>query len=319
MKKVIDCIYENRGLEKSALICGEKKLTYAQLWEKSLVMSKRLEKFSCERIALHFANSLEYVISYFAILLSGKTVIPIGYSLGEAEVAEIVRNTGATVIITDKELDMEGIGKIYLKCDYSDEDFAIEIDRLMHEKSFGALKQDDGSLFSFPAYYAVAGDYGRYEYALITGKNQIVYVALGGWKNTKKIPSEYLPRNYNAKAHEKDQAHYYSAYDEYANGTGRIDYSRKKDQTMPKYYYVKTSEDSFFLLRTEKNASGKEEIARCVFGRKGDANNMEENEIDELKALTGKEFTAVKETDGVINISYVVDGHEETIKYASKN
>jgi|GEM_PF-4290390 len=211
------------------------------------------------------------------------------------------------------------IGKIYLKCDYSDEDFAIEIDRLMHEKSFGALKQDDGSLFSFPAYYAVAGDYGRYEYALITGKNQIVYVALGGWKNTKKIPSEYLPRNYNAKAHEKDQAHYYSAYDEYANGTGRIDYSRKKDQTMPKYYYVKTSEDSFFLLRTEKNASGKEEIARCVFGRKGNANNMEENEIDELKALTGKEFTAVKETDGVINISYVVDGHEETTKYASKN
>ncbi len=112
MKKVIDCIYENRGLEKSALICGEKKLTYAQLWEKSLVMSKRLEKFSCERIALHFANSLEYVISYFAILLSGKTVIPIGYSLGEAEVAEIVRNTGATVIMTDKELDMEGIERV---------------------------------------------------------------------------------------------------------------------------------------------------------------------------------------------------------------
>ena len=112
MKRVIDCIYDNKNLDKIALICGEEKLSYARLWEKSLLMSKRLERFSSRRIALLFPNSIEYVISYFAILLCGKTVVPIGYSLGESEVAEIVRNTEATVIVTDREINIEGVERV---------------------------------------------------------------------------------------------------------------------------------------------------------------------------------------------------------------
>ena len=204
------------------------------------------------------------------------------------------------------------MAKIFLECTYSEEEFTAEIDRLMHEQVYGGILKDDGSRFPYPAYYAIADTRGDYEYALITGENRIAYIALLGWENTRKIPDEYLPLNYNPHIGEKDRSTYYSAYDEYPTGYGRSTYTRFPEQAAEAYYYRKTGNDTFFLIRTEKNGDDKEIISRCIAGKKAqNSYDLIETEPEETKTLAGLEFESVDAVDGEIRIIVRKDGREE--------
>ena len=70
----------------------------------------------------------------------------------------------------------------YLTCVYDMETYQKEIDRLEHtSKTYGDKKKellrDEKKKFQYPAYIAVENAGYKYEYALLTGKNQITYIS----------------------------------------------------------------------------------------------------------------------------------------------
>ncbi|MBO4863991.1 MAG: acyl--CoA ligase [Eubacterium sp.] len=98
--KIIDCLYENRGLDKTAVRFGSDSISYKELWNKSLAYSEKIKRLNTQNVAILLPNSIDYFISYYSILLGGKTVVPIGYYLGQNEVQEILNETGACLITT---------------------------------------------------------------------------------------------------------------------------------------------------------------------------------------------------------------------------
>ena len=98
--------------------------------------------------------------------------------------------------------------EVYLKCQYSDEDYKSEIDRLNSvEKTYTTyddrkktLIYDDSERFTHPAYIAIDHNDYSYEYAMDLGDNSIAYIYVA-FKNSedslKKIPKEYLPSDYD--------------------------------------------------------------------------------------------------------------------------
>ena len=98
--------------------------------------------------------------------------------------------------------------EVYLKCTYSDEDYAEEIDRLKNsvftlEGEHGEVRKklefEGAGRFAYPVYKAIDGDNSSYEYVMDLGENRIAYIYTS-FKNTpgslKKIPKEYLPDDY---------------------------------------------------------------------------------------------------------------------------
>jgi len=67
-----------------AIIHGNQRMTYAELNNLAHKLSEKLLKTNLEngdRIALWCENSIQYVVSYFAILNAGFVVVPVDTSL----------------------------------------------------------------------------------------------------------------------------------------------------------------------------------------------------------------------------------------------
>ncbi len=98
--------------------------------------------------------------------------------------------------------------EVYLKCTYSDEDYAKEIDRLKnsvytlegeHGEVSAMLEFEEAGRFEYPVYKAIDCDNYSYEYAMDLGENGVAYIYTS-FKHTpeslKKIPKKYLPDDY---------------------------------------------------------------------------------------------------------------------------
>lgn len=97
--------------------------------------------------------------------------------------------------------------EVYLKCQYSDEDYQSEIERLSqssqtytkYDDREKRLIYDNSDRFAHPAYIAIDHNDFSYEYAMDLGDNSIAYIYVAyktSEKSLKKIPKEYLPADY---------------------------------------------------------------------------------------------------------------------------
>lgn len=122
-KKIADCIFENRLSDEVAVVCKDISVTYKELWKQSVIFANKLKKYNSEYIAVHLANSIEYIVAYFSILICGKKVVPIGKALGEDEVYGILKKIGSDVLVTNDEISFENIKceKCVLENDLDDE------------------------------------------------------------------------------------------------------------------------------------------------------------------------------------------------------
>lgn len=134
--------------------------------------------------------------------------------------------------------------EVYLKCQYSESDYASELLRLQNTvKSFKGYKNtnslifDDSDRFSHPVYLAIDHHAYSYEYAMDLGDNTIAYIYTS-WKKTldkiDTIPKEYLPKDFEESL-TSDKAAFFAEgnYDIYEapnpsgpQHTGAIDYTR---------------------------------------------------------------------------------------------
>ena len=95
--------------------------------------------------------------------------------------------------------------EVFLRCTYSDADFAAELERLEGAKKvteYGEkqLMRDEEGRFSFPAYIAILDQSNRAEYALITGDREITYVYYCFRKpgSFRAVPDDCLPEPFQA-------------------------------------------------------------------------------------------------------------------------
>ena len=104
----LDCAHEHAG--KPAIFWGDHEITYAELMEQAQAVASRLQNdFGVrpgDRVALWLKNCPEFVPAVFGILLAGGVVVTVNNFLKPAEVAYIINDCSADVLITGAELTL---------------------------------------------------------------------------------------------------------------------------------------------------------------------------------------------------------------------
>ncbi|MGN6334193.1 MAG: long-chain-fatty-acid--CoA ligase [Motilibacteraceae bacterium] len=91
-----------RAPHKTALVMGEQRLPYAQLWEEARRVGARLHERGIEpgdRVALIAPNVPDFVRSYYGILAAGAVVVPVPTLLNGDEAAYLVGHSGARAVL----------------------------------------------------------------------------------------------------------------------------------------------------------------------------------------------------------------------------
>ncbi|GAA1998029.1 long-chain fatty acid--CoA ligase [Catenulispora subtropica] len=91
-----------RRPDKTALVEGERRLTFAQLWQQVLKQAAALVDLGVkpgDPVALMCPNTTEFPRAYYAILAAGGVVVPVHLLLTADEAATVVQDSGATLVI----------------------------------------------------------------------------------------------------------------------------------------------------------------------------------------------------------------------------
>lgn len=160
--------------------------------------------------------------------------------------------------------------QIYLKCTYEPDEYEAEVERLEYARKIYSgtekkLLRDEDSKYGYPAYIAIENHHDCYEYALLTGEYEIVYISTAFIEREDVYFDEkYLPSDYMTNEGESFTSGY-SIYIAKMDSWG-IEY----DSTRNEYYAVTDAhmeqiEDSYFVVRTEHGEDNREIITECVF------------------------------------------------------
>src|SRR5262245_26578702 len=89
---------------KTALICGDRRLTYRELDEQCNRLAAALPQLGVvrgDRVAVCLSNSVEAVVSIFAILKAGAIFTVLSSAASSSQLFAILSNSGAKVLVTD--------------------------------------------------------------------------------------------------------------------------------------------------------------------------------------------------------------------------
>lgn len=100
-----ECLIRNKDKEKVAIKSDNETITYKELYRSSIDLSKRLVGQD-NIIGLFMSNSIEYVISYFAILFANKVVLPINIACTRTEVSNILDQCKVKTVITFNKMKL---------------------------------------------------------------------------------------------------------------------------------------------------------------------------------------------------------------------
>lgn len=89
--------------EAAALVeLGGERLTYAQLWDRSARVAGGLRAAGVspgDRVANHLPNGNDWVLTFWGTLLAGAITVPVNTRLAAPEVAYVVSDSGATLVV----------------------------------------------------------------------------------------------------------------------------------------------------------------------------------------------------------------------------
>ncbi|MFH9402092.1 long-chain fatty acid--CoA ligase [Streptomyces sp. NPDC017638] len=91
-----------RRPRKTALVEGELRLTFAEVWRRALARAGALTGLGVrpgDRIALMAPNTAEFPVAYYAIAAAGGVVVPVHLLLSADEVRHVLKDSGATVLL----------------------------------------------------------------------------------------------------------------------------------------------------------------------------------------------------------------------------
>lgn len=168
--------------------------------------------------------------------------------------------------------------EVYLRCTYNEEDYQAEILRLENvKKQYGSqvrtLLRDEEGRYPYPVYVAQDGYWDNYEYAMLTGVNQITYVytAMLHSEYLKKVDKKLLPKDFNERQEAYSGVEGYTIYLRYVNYNpdGSVfswdcDYTRDVVAEVTKNHRVEIGYNSFYV-KTYLNENDAELIKECFF------------------------------------------------------
>lgn len=209
-------------------------------------------------------------------------------------------------------------GEFLLQCTYEEAEYQAEIERLQNiYKQYGTVKRPilyDETNFHYPAYVAIDGHLGNYEYALLSGEKEITYVYVWGMNGENRhIKPEYLPLE---SENGKDNYSIYLIKKELLlDDVAAYSYDNTRE------YFVKVEQHHYekidfnlFYVNTYLNEQGGEMIQDCSFvyyKNKYDSTHGLPEEVV-YEELAGYEFKSLKmNEEKTIAIVTYFDGEEE--------
>ncbi|WP_225095142.1 long-chain fatty acid--CoA ligase [Streptomyces sp. CoH27] len=91
-----------RRPSKTALVEGELRLSFGEVWRRSLAQAGALAGLGVrpgDRVALMAPNTTEFPIAYYAIAAAGAVVVPVHLLLSAGEVEHVLRDSGAGLLL----------------------------------------------------------------------------------------------------------------------------------------------------------------------------------------------------------------------------
>jgi len=118
----IDKILKNsisRYSRRKAVVLGREKINYSELYEYINRVSSGIVGLGIEegdKVGILLKNSIEFIVSYFAILKAGAIVVPINYMFKEEEIKYILENSECCTVISSSEF-ISTIKRLRLRLD----------------------------------------------------------------------------------------------------------------------------------------------------------------------------------------------------------
>ncbi|MFC9930364.1 long-chain fatty acid--CoA ligase [Streptomyces sp. NPDC127190] len=91
-----------RRPDKTALVEGDLRLTFAEAWRRALARAGALTALGVrpgDRVALMAPNTAEFPLAYYAIAAAGGVVVPVHLLLSVGEVEHVLRDSGAGLLL----------------------------------------------------------------------------------------------------------------------------------------------------------------------------------------------------------------------------
>ncbi|MFG2813136.1 long-chain fatty acid--CoA ligase [Streptomyces sp. NPDC048410] len=91
-----------RRPDRTALVEGDLRLTFAEAWRRSLAQAGALTALGVrpgDRVALMAPNTAEFPLAYYATMAVGGVVVPVHLLLSASEVEHVLKDSGATLLL----------------------------------------------------------------------------------------------------------------------------------------------------------------------------------------------------------------------------
>ena len=205
----------------------------------------------------------------------------------------------------------------FLQCTYTPETYQKELERLQNiSKTYGnqtvQLRRDEGVKYNYPAYVAVENKGYTYEYALLSGTNEITYImTMDFHKNDVHFDAKYLPSDYMTDEVGYSIYNTSAGKDEYSNI-----YSRDPNPEVTDVHNVTVDgEYSMVSVFVKLDQDGNEVITSVSYSVT-DAKALK-TDTKEFHELDGKIYKDIKADfkEHKATITYLDGGEEKTAVY----
>ena len=206
--------------------------------------------------------------------------------------------------------------QVYFQCTYEPEAFEQEIDRLNHvHKTYAGkekkLLRDNQNKYNYPVYIAMEKHNCCYEYALITGENQITYISTAYVEANKMVcDKDYLPIDFMTD-HGSAFGSGYCIY-ESSSSDMYIDYDSTRNENVEvRDCHMEQIQDSFFIVNTLLDENDKEIIEEIHFDyyESKEDDGFTSTDYTDLNGMEYRSLTLNEERTKAIVVYY--DGSEE--------
>lgn len=212
----------------------------------------------------------------------------------------------------------------YLRCTYDDESYLAELTRLENtSKTYGNKKKillrDEKQKYRYPAYIAVENAAHKYEYALLTGKNEITYICTSFIdREDIKFSEDYLPYDYMTEEGRQFGSGYSIYYGSVTSSDISTYYTRDMIEEVTDAHLCMI-EDSHFVVRIRLDEQGREIITECAYYTV-DYDTFEETEsiYPELKGMQYLDLDADYEQRNA-TVTYLDGTDQKTKTYPLQN
>lgn len=99
---ILEVLFEHFHSKRLALVSGERSISYNSLCKNAISFSQKINTDS-DTVILYMANSIEFAIAYFGVLLKRKKVLLVNPMYPEKEVLKYANMVHGDIIITDSQ------------------------------------------------------------------------------------------------------------------------------------------------------------------------------------------------------------------------